>query len=251
MTGRSWMLDRVLGDTSGGRTNLRHLDADAELYFSGGRLTGGRRYRSAPTAARHELARTGAILRLRERNRYFVHAAAVVHESGGCVLLLGDSGVGKSTIAYALHRAGWQLLGDDGVVLEPAEKGVVAHQWRRPAMVSVGLAAHFPELAGHSAHDPADPRGRASVEIAHARRAPVVSVVVLERGEPGVLERLPASSALREMMRQSPWVLLGDEAAPAHFHALARAVSRASTWRLVHGPAQLSRVHRMLSGVVR
>ncbi len=245
------MLDRVLGDTSGDETRLRHLDADAELHFSGGRLHGGRRYRSAPAHVRRELARAGAILRLRQRRRFFVHAAAVVSGTGRCILLVGDSGTGKSTIAYALHRAGWRLLGDDGVVLEGRASHVVAHCWRRPAMVSVELASHFPELAARSGDvEPGDQRRRAAIGIEHARLAPVAAVIVLERGAAGALEPIAASEALRELMRQSPWVLLGDASSPAHFQGLARVVTRSRTYKLVHGPAELGRVHEMVGGIL-
>jgi len=41
-----------------------------------------------------------------------LHGAALAH-GGQAVLLLGDKGAGKSTLAAALLRAGWQMLTDD------------------------------------------------------------------------------------------------------------------------------------------
>jgi hypothetical protein len=39
------------------------------------------------------------------------------------LVVIGDSGTGKSTLAFAAGRAGWQVLGDDMVVIDPAPEG--------------------------------------------------------------------------------------------------------------------------------
>lgn len=54
-----------------------------------------------------------------ERGRFVVHGAAVrQHETG--LLIVGDSGTGKSTLTFAAGRAGWHMLADDMVVIDPA-----------------------------------------------------------------------------------------------------------------------------------
>jgi len=54
---------------------------------------------------------------LTRQHAHALHAATVLGP-GGALLLCGPSGIGKSTIATALHRAtGWPLLGDDAAVL--------------------------------------------------------------------------------------------------------------------------------------
>ncbi len=45
-----------------------------------------------------------------------VHAAAIRRHTTG-VLLCGDSGTGKSTLAYACARAGWTFVSDDASYL--------------------------------------------------------------------------------------------------------------------------------------
>src|SRR6202167_6089582 len=45
-----------------------------------------------------------------------VHAACVAWEGSG-VLLCGESGMGKSTLAYACARQGWTYVTDDGTIL--------------------------------------------------------------------------------------------------------------------------------------
>jgi hypothetical protein len=47
-----------------------------------------------------------------------LHAACVAREGAG-TLLCGDSGAGKSSLAYACARRGWTLISDDAVHLAP------------------------------------------------------------------------------------------------------------------------------------
>ena len=78
-----------------------------------------------------------------------LHAACV--ERAGCgVLLFGDSGAGKSSLAFACARAGWTYITDDGSYLVNGrnDRLVVgnSHQMRfRPSAVEL-----FPELRGLS-----------------------------------------------------------------------------------------------------
>jgi hypothetical protein len=53
---------------------------------------------------------------LRRHERYPLHAAGVALEARA-VLVAGASGAGKSTIALACVKAGWDFLGDDVVLL--------------------------------------------------------------------------------------------------------------------------------------
>lgn len=54
-----------------------------------------------------------------------VHAAAV-SQGSEAILIVGDSGRGKSTLSAALSRSGWTLLGDDAVSLRVGEDMVQA-----------------------------------------------------------------------------------------------------------------------------
>ena len=69
-------------------------------------------------------------------DRHPVHAAAVAHR-GHALLLAAPSGTGKSTLAYACHAAGLDLLGDDHVRVQHAPSLRV---WGWPARVRL-LAA--------------------------------------------------------------------------------------------------------------
>ncbi|MBI4603109.1 MAG: hypothetical protein HY721_14215 [Planctomycetes bacterium] len=68
----------------------------------------------------HELDnRLTVALELALPGLYFVHAAALA-EGGRATLLVGDSGAGKSTTAYALAASGMDYLSDELAPIDPA-----------------------------------------------------------------------------------------------------------------------------------
>lgn len=238
-----WRANGVEGATSRAETTLRHLEENAELHVSGGRLTRGRGYERASPDARQSLARVGAILRLRQHNRFFVHASGVVNEEGSALIFVGESGSGKSTLAFALARRGWKLLGDDGVVLEPLGDGVLVHSWRSPLLVSASLSSFFPEMLGQESNAiEGDDRHRVPMLPRLACHARLGSIVFVSQGSPGSLSRCGEAIALTSLIRQSPWVLLGDAESASHFNALRSIASLIPSLVFVHGPAELRRI---------
>ena len=246
-----WQTGAVRGETRGDRTVLTHVVTPAVLRVERGRLRRGPGYATAPTLVRHELARTGAILRLRERGAYVVHASGVVDHDGRAWLFIGNSGSGKSTLAFALARRGWRVLGDDGVVLRLAADGaLVAHGWRDPLRVSATLFGVFPELVPLAPLiDDRDERRRMPVVMPFAARAPVTACICLECGPDDALARLPETTAMAALMVQSPWVLLGDAHSRSHFDALRRVTSTVPCWRLVNTDRQLRDIERTIDSI--
>jgi hypothetical protein len=241
-----WQFNTVTGATVGDDARLTH-DAGGELWVRGGRLSRGAGYAEAPRPSRHDLARAGAILRLRRRGRYHIHASGVVDPAGRAWILTGTSGSGKSTMAYALARRGWSVLGDDGVILEQTPAGVVAYPWREALKVSVRLGPEFPELAGEESRVyPGDPRDRLPMHLSTARRAPVVALLCLAQGPDDTLTPIPAVDALIEVVRQSAWVFIPDADARTHLDALRRIVQSVATYRLIHSPRQLHAIENTL-----
>jgi hypothetical protein len=65
------------------------------------------------------------------RDRHVLHAAALSVDDG-CVLVLGPTGAGKSTVALCALRCGWPVLGDDLVALAPLGDRILATAVPRP-----------------------------------------------------------------------------------------------------------------------
>lgn len=57
---------------------------------------------------------------------YVLHAAAIERDGTAC-LILGGSGSGKSTTAFAAQRAGWRVVADDVVLLRMGGGGAEVH----------------------------------------------------------------------------------------------------------------------------
>jgi hypothetical protein len=245
-----WRVDGVEGlSMSDDLTVLRDLEHGAELRVADGRLARGAGYGFADRSTRQSLARTGAILRLRQRNRFYVHASGVVAPDGRAFVFVGESGSGKSTVAFALARLGWTLLGDDGVVLEPLADSVIVHGWRSPLLVSVSLQQFFPELEASADQVIAgDVRGRVPCHVEASSRALLSSLVFVKQGPSGSLRPCANNEALMLMIRQSPWVLLGDRYSQEHFRGLQKIVAGTRTLSLVHGPDELMRIGELFEG---
>ena len=236
LTDFRWQFNAVVGTSRGTDAHLTH-DAGAELWVRGGRLMRGPGYETIPAASRRELARAGAILRLRRGGRYHLHASGVVDPHGRAWVLSGVSGSGKSTLAYALARVGWRVLGDDGVILERAPHGVIAHAWREDLWVSTDLNGEFPELEGPAVLN--DARRRLPRTMPVARRGVLAGMVFLTQGETDHLARISAVEALVQLIAQSAWVLIPDDDARRHLDALRAIASHVPAYRLTHSPRQL------------
>jgi hypothetical protein len=123
--------------------------------------------------------------------RFVLHAGAIDHE-GRAVLLLGASGMGKSTLAFAGVGAGWTVLADDTVMLRIGEHETfeVAGLSGRPIVVPGELL------------DALDRPGEPLVGDARRRRA------------------------LRELTPRSGWSTVAGSVVAAHGEAPATVLSR-------------------------
>lgn len=79
------------------------------------------------------------------QRRYLLLNAAVVARDGQAVLLAGDPGAGKSTLAALLSLRGWRLLGDEFALLDPASGWI--HPFPRPiSLKNTGIATIAAEV---------------------------------------------------------------------------------------------------------
>jgi len=228
---------------------LHDTPSGARLRVSGTRLSRGAHYASAPRDARIRLARAGAMIALRARGLYQLHASAAVDPDGRGWLFAGPSGVGKSTLAYALSRQGWMMLGDDGVAREPTAAGARLHAWREPMQVSSALAPEFPELRARQQFENVnDPRRRIPMPTLIARHAPLVAIIFPRRSATDQLTPMTQTMALAELIVQSTQVLLADSETPRHFARLRDVVANVPSFRLEHTQRQLHAIANTLRG---
>lgn len=143
-----------------------------------------------------------------------LHAACVARHGSG-VLLSGDSGAGKSSLAYACARRGWTYVADDSISLvrSRGDRQVLGrpnHIWFRD-----NTAELFPELAGRLARR--RPNGEMTIEVRTADvRIPTAPecradyIVLLNRRCAGAAKVKPASRelVLERIMRNM--AVLGD-----------------------------------------
>ena len=94
------------------------------------------------------------LMLLRPRGLYGLHANGLVDERGGVeggaeksgVLIIGQSGSGKTALTLSLVRAGWRYGSDDATLLRDGEGGVEARAFRHGFSCTDETVARFPEL---------------------------------------------------------------------------------------------------------
>lgn len=139
---------------------------------------------------------------LAHASRYVYLHAAAVSDGGACLVLIGDSGTGKSVLTFGLLLRGRQPLSDEVVLIDPSSgriepfrRSIRVH---RQALSRFGLGEELPEGAQLIepylwVHPDVAARGRLQP---HGVRA----FVFLEHGRRTQLKRLWASRTLQGLM---------------------------------------------------
>jgi HPr Serine kinase C-terminal domain len=138
-----------------------------------------------------------------------IHAACLEFQGHG-VLLLGDSGAGKSSMAYAAARRGWAYLCDDAtsLILHKAGRSVVGNP--RTIRFRPGGLVLFPEIKGQ----PKLRNGKPTVEIRTERLRKIKPVyesnadflIFLRRSGEAVnpkLHPVPSTEVFRRLSKNS------------------------------------------------
>jgi len=84
---------------------------------------------------------------LLKKGKLLMHAGCVGTPEGDGILLLADSGGGKTTTSFSMAREGFSLISDDLVVASPSDKGIVYEPIREKMNVSKKTIEFFPELS--------------------------------------------------------------------------------------------------------
>ena len=142
-----------------------------------------------------------------------VHAGAVADDERA-VLLVGDSGVGKSTTALSCHRAGLEVLGDDFCLVEPPTGSAPAtvHAMYRLAKLDENALDLLPHLRAQVIGT--GWRGKKLIDLGHdsVTSRPIVAMchVVQEPNSPTAATPLARAQLLRAvapstMFQQRLW----------------------------------------------
>lgn len=179
---------------------------------------------------------------LRSLGVYGIHAAAVSFDDQA-LLLVGDSGAGKSTTATALVSAGCRYIGDDGCLIREHGDGVELLPLLSSFRLTADALASFSELAAHSSKSPRDEKWK--VDVAGAFPDRYLShwhghktLLFLERSgqQRSAWHPLSQADALGRLIAQSNALSLQCHPNPrAHLELLARLVKAGHVARLSLG----------------
>lgn len=127
---------------------------------------------SAEARATSEFLLTALIIALRSMEIYPLHGAAVCTDTQALVLV-GDSGAGKSTTATALVSAGCQYLGDDSFLIREWSRDVELISFWPSFRLTDHAAASFGALESHLSKSAMDEKWKLDASAAFpGRRVP-------------------------------------------------------------------------------
>jgi hypothetical protein len=141
-----------------------------------------------------------AVLTLLSASRATALHAGCVESAGRGLLLCGDTGAGKSSLAFACARAGWTYVSDDATYLIRNRKDRLVVGNSQQVRLRPTAADLFPELKGLAITP--RPTGKPSIEvpitsldqnIVTAPESRIHAVVFLNRREPLTQALLPYS----------------------------------------------------------
>ena len=141
-----------------------------------------------------------------------VHAACVAKNGNG-FLLFGDSGAGKSSLAYACARRGWTYVSDDCTFMPRRTSGRVGAGNPRTFRFRPAASSLFPEIEGpvllRNGKPTIEIKSAALPSIKTATRCRVDQIVFLNRSTPEdsvpTLRPVSRSESWRRVSEQNAW----------------------------------------------
>jgi hypothetical protein len=185
------------------------------------------------------------------RQGHLVFHASAVEIAGAAMAFVGGSGSGKSTLAASFATGGGRFLGDDGLVVEQADKGfrvLPGHPsirlWQDSRDALIGAGTDTAPAVQHTSKA----RFLAGPALAHCSR-PLMLAAAYFLGDGSArrmtIERMSASEALVEWVRNSFLLDPRDGGILArHFDRVAALANSAPCYRLDY-----PRRYRALPGI--
>ncbi len=193
--------------------------------------------------AAKEVAYTALLVALRALGVYELHAAAV-QASGFSIVIIGDSGAGKTTMATALIEAGCGYLGDDRVLLRRRGGALELLSFPVAFRLTETTACAFPRLklwlrAGRAKQE-LDLRGAFPGQHVPLASGPCFVLFPMRAHETAFVP-VPAREALARIMAQSSSLVVPDHPAPERqLAALAALAQSRVTMQARLGPEWLT-----------
>jgi ribosomal protein S28E/S33 len=177
---------------------------------------------------------------LRRQGLCHLHAAATAR-GDDCVVVLGPSGVGKTTALLQFLRAGWHLVADDSIFMYEGLEGgrLECVGWPDPVRVTPWLAAHTSELRGRLEPDADGKQRVAATADLTAQRQPWAAPSALwllapgDRAEPSRVWPMGSAEAFCALVPLSPLLMTARGHAAAHVSMLVHLFRQAR----IHGAA--------------
>lgn len=152
-------------------------------------------------------------LALAMRGVWSLHASAAIHQ-GNLIVILGESGEGKSTLAAYLDESGWQRAADDILPVVSGEDGLMAYP-------------HYPQLK-------LGPQAQPWLKLPeHLKIHTICLLSPVDPGDSPALVRLSASEAAKILLSHTAGTrLLGKELLRDHLAFCTRAARQTACYRL-------------------
>ncbi|MDI1429594.1 hypothetical protein [Polyangium sorediatum] len=185
-------------------------------------------------------------LALRAHGLYHLHAAALVHRTHGeAILVVGGAGAGKTTTTITLASAGYDLLGDDALLLEEAPVGRPRLcAFPRPFHVGPATLSAFPRLApfagptkSHGDRRDVDPKRAFPGQARSTCLAPTLVLYPhVEPDQPTQLAPIAKAEGLGHLIASSGGLVIDDVPGKAeHLALLTRLTNGARHYELRMG----------------
>ena len=177
---------------------------------------------------------------LRQRGLLVIHASAAVinHQASA---FMGGSGWGKSTLAKAFHRQGYDILTDDVLAIDTQANPPLAY----PAFPQMRLWSEAAVALGHQASE-LSPLHRNTSKLAyefnHGFRqvpAPLRRIYVLAKGAQHDIVKLDSQAAFTELVRHTRGIsnLKSSEFVTSHLRQCAHLINTIEFYRFTRKPS--------------